>query len=200
MFTLHDACWITENCFKGNLICRRMVLLVSLMSSHYVSITPNTSQTDHAMMATLTDYVVSLSWEGQISSCGTVSKALKKHKTLSLKVPAPSRMMKDWHGGGPMRWQSWLMVNSSWLRIAKGHMSLDASKVLLISDWSSFMILPRKLSCLLMVWVECTQSCSGFYLPVVCCFTILSWLFRHGLWGYGTNNMSPTCWSRARAS
>ncbi|KAI9444465.1 P-loop containing nucleoside triphosphate hydrolase protein [Lactarius indigo] len=76
---VHTARWIVEECFKGDLIRGRTILLVT----HNVAIaTP------------LADYVVSLGKDGRIASRGSVSDALKKDKTLAKELSKGTRAIK----------------------------------------------------------------------------------------------------------
>ncbi|KAI9435359.1 hypothetical protein H4582DRAFT_686354, partial [Lactarius indigo] len=77
---VHTARWIVDNCFKGDLIRGRTILLVT----HNV-----------AMASPLADYVVSLGKDGRIASRGSVSDALKKDKTLAKELAEGTRAIKD---------------------------------------------------------------------------------------------------------
>ncbi|KAI0258771.1 hypothetical protein BC834DRAFT_974833 [Gloeopeniophorella convolvens] len=68
---VHTAKWVVNKCFKGDLIRGRTVLLVT----HNV-----------ALVSPIADYVVSLGGDGTILSCGTVSDALAKDKSLSAEI------------------------------------------------------------------------------------------------------------------
>ncbi|KAI9449922.1 hypothetical protein BJY52DRAFT_1215702 [Lactarius psammicola] len=77
---VHTARWIVEECFKGDLIRGRTILLVT----HNI-----------AMASPLADYVVSLGKDGQIASRGSVSDALKKDKALARELAESARAIKD---------------------------------------------------------------------------------------------------------
>ncbi|KAI9449921.1 hypothetical protein BJY52DRAFT_1227472 [Lactarius psammicola] len=77
---VHTAQWIVEECFKGDLIRGRTVLLVT----HNI-----------AMASPLADYVVSLGKDGRIASRGSVSDALEKDKTLAKELTEGVRVIKD---------------------------------------------------------------------------------------------------------
>ncbi|KAF8068839.1 P-loop containing nucleoside triphosphate hydrolase protein [Lyophyllum atratum] len=68
---VHTAKWIVDQCFVGDLIQGRTVLLVT----HNVS-----------MAAPISEFVVSLGSDGQILSQGTISDALAKNSKLKLEV------------------------------------------------------------------------------------------------------------------
>ncbi|KAI0832850.1 multidrug resistance-associated ABC transporter [Trametes gibbosa] len=65
---VHTSRWIVDNCFKGDLLRGRTVLLVT----HNV-----------AMASPVAEFVVSLGTDGRIASQGTLSKVLAKDKKLS---------------------------------------------------------------------------------------------------------------------
>ncbi|KAF9469423.1 P-loop containing nucleoside triphosphate hydrolase protein [Collybia nuda] len=70
---VHTARWIVDKCFHGELIKDRTVLLVA----HNVK-----------MVASISDFVVSLGSDGQILSQGSISDALEKNLSLKLEVAA----------------------------------------------------------------------------------------------------------------
>ncbi|KAH9854915.1 multidrug resistance-associated ABC transporter [Lenzites betulinus] len=76
---VHTSRWIVDNCFKGDLLHGRTVLLVT----HNV-----------AMASPIADYVVNLGTDGRIASQGTLSKVLAKDKNLSEELAEERKELK----------------------------------------------------------------------------------------------------------
>ncbi|KAI0260155.1 hypothetical protein BC834DRAFT_925973 [Gloeopeniophorella convolvens] len=106
---VHTAKWVVNKCFKGDLIKGRTVLLVASLAD-----------TQCALVSSLADYVISLGG-GQIMSCGTVSDALSKDKSLSadFDVEKPDEAAKKSAGK--------LILEEE---TQEGHLSMDVSLVL----------------------------------------------------------------------
>ncbi|KAI9444468.1 hypothetical protein H4582DRAFT_1805817 [Lactarius indigo] len=116
---VHTARWIVDNCFKGDLIRGRTILLVT----HNV-----------AMASPLADYVVSLGKDGRIASRGSVSDALKKDKTLAKELAEGTRAIKDDEKkiDGPEPDETAKPTDGKLIlaeEIAEGHVSWDAVKL-----------------------------------------------------------------------
>jgi hypothetical protein len=179
---VHTARWIVEKCFEGDLIRGRTVLLVVCITSPLLIpiVIPHTPQTHNIAMASpLANYVVSLGKDGCISSRGTVSDALKKDRTLAKELAEGARAIKDDEKKIDLEEPDEVAkVTDGKLilaeEITEGHVSWDASEhanLFRISDHETHCCPTKtKLSCLLTVWEERTQSYFGCCLSAAWCF------------------------------
>ncbi|KAI0638608.1 multidrug resistance-associated ABC transporter [Trametes polyzona] len=122
---VHTSRWIVDNCFKGDLLRGRTVLLVT----HNV-----------AMASPIADYVVSLGTDGRIASQGTLSKVLAKDKKLLEELAEEREELKKAENevdhvepddeAAPQKADGKLVVAEE---IAEGHISWPALRLYLSS-------------------------------------------------------------------
>ncbi|KAL1937768.1 hypothetical protein VTO73DRAFT_12921 [Trametes versicolor] len=122
---VHTARWIVDNCFKGELLRGRTVLLVT----HNV-----------AMASPIAEYVVSLGTDGRITSQGTLSKVLAKDKKLLEELAEEREELKKASNevdpvavdeeAAPPKTDGKLVVAEE---IAEGHISWPALRLYLFS-------------------------------------------------------------------